>query len=111
MPTKLPLDTNDNPIPAMRLKHGGAHTIASSVASARNTTAFSPQTNIISLYATQNIFVKFGDSAVSAATTDHFFPAGTYYDISIGDESTGHYTHVAVLRESADGTVYISEKE
>lgn len=111
MATKLPLDTNDNPIPALRLKDGGAHVISTSVVSARNTTAFDADTRVISVYATQDAYLKFGDSSVAATASDHFFPAGVYYDISIGGDGTAHDAYVAALRVSADGSVYISEKE
>ncbi|MDH5722605.1 MAG: hypothetical protein OEY94_04700 [Alphaproteobacteria bacterium] len=112
MSTFLPQDSNDNPIPALRLKSGGAHSISAAAASARNSTAFAAETKIVSLYSDVAVYVRFGDSAVTAATTDHYFPAGLYYDIAIGGENTAHYTHVAVLRAGVtDGTVYISEKE
>lgn len=111
MTTKLPLDTNDNPIPALRLKEGGAHSINSSASSTRNTAAFADTTRIVSIYATQDVYINFGGSTVTAAATDHFFPAGVYYDVALGGDGVGHYTHMAVLRTSADGIVYISEKE
>jgi len=111
MTTKLPLDSNDNPIPALRLKPGGAHTLSTSAISARNVTGFSPDTRVISVYATQNVYLTFGDSSVSAGASDHFFPAGTYYDFAIGGDGTGHHTHVAALRVDTDGAVYLSEKE
>lgn len=111
MTTKLPLDTNDNPIPALRLKDGAAHSISTSVSSARNSTAFDAETRVISVYATEDVYLAFGDSSVTASTTDHFFPAGLYYDVAIGGDGTGHFTHLAALRVSADGAVYISEKE
>ncbi|MEM7651432.1 MAG: hypothetical protein AAF204_05050 [Pseudomonadota bacterium] len=111
MTTKLPLDINDNPIPALRLKSGGAHSINSSASSARNATAFADETRVVSLYATQDVYISFGGATVTASTSDHFFPAGVYYDIALGGDATGHFTHVAVLRASADGQVYVSEKE
>jgi hypothetical protein len=112
MTTKLPLDSNNNPIPALRLKGGAAaHSIASTAASARNSAAFDDETRVISVYATQDVYIAFGDASVSATSSDHFFPAGVYYDFAIGGDGTGHYTHLAALRVSADGTVYISEKE
>ena len=111
MATKLPLDTNDNPIPALRLKDSGAHVISTSVVSARNTTAFDADTRVLSVYATQDVYLKFGDSSVTATTSDHFFPAGVYYDVAIGGDGTGHATHLAALRVADDGSVYISEKE
>jgi len=111
MPTILPQDTNDNPIPAMRLKNGGAHTISVSASSARNTTAFNAETRVISIYADVDVYLNFGGSSVTAAGTDHFFPAGVYYDIALGGDGAGHYTHLAALRVDTDGTLYISEKE
>ncbi|MGQ0527339.1 MAG: hypothetical protein ACT4OY_04825 [Alphaproteobacteria bacterium] len=111
MPTTLPLDTARNPIPALRLKASGAHTVAASGTSARNSTAFNDATKIVSLYSTAAVYIKFGTSSVTAAVTDHYFPAGTYYDFAVGDADVGHYTHVAVLQVSDAGTVYISEKE
>lgn len=111
MTTLLPQDTNDNPIPALRLKQGGAHAITVTATSARNTTAFASDTQIISLYATSAVYIKFGNSSVTATSADHYFPAGIYYDIAIGGENSAHYTHIAVLRTDTDGYLYISEKE
>jgi hypothetical protein len=111
MTTKLPLDSNDNPIPALRLKDNGAHSFAVTAVSARNATAFNSDTRVVSIYTTENVYLAFGDSSVSATTSDHFFPAGTYYDFAIGGDGTGHYTHLAALRADTDGSLYISEKE
>lgn len=112
MPTLLPRDSENNVIPAIRLKSPGAHSIAATATSARNSTAFASDTQIISLYASVPVYVKFGTSSVTASSGDHYFPAGVYYDFSIGGGKVNHYTHVAVLRVgSTDGTVYISEKE
>lgn len=111
MPTYLPLDANGHPIPAIRLKNGGAHTISATATSARNSTAFDSATEIVSLYATGPVYVKFGDSSVTATASDHYFPTGIYYDFSIGGDETKQATYVAVLRADTDCTVYVSEKE
>ncbi len=112
MPTLLPKDSENNVIPAVRLKSSGAHAINATNTSARNATAFGADTQVISLYATVPVYVKFGTSGVSATSSDHYFPAGVYYDFSIGGGKVNHYTHVAVLRVGGtDGAVYISEKE
>ncbi|MGH1374789.1 MAG: hypothetical protein ACRBCK_00455 [Alphaproteobacteria bacterium] len=111
MTTLMPKDVNDNPIPALRLKDGGAHTITIGASSARNASAFNAGTRIISLYSDVPVYLTFGDSSVSADTNDHYFPAGTYYDISIGGDHSAHYTHVAALQTTTSGTLYISEKE
>ncbi len=111
MTTLLPQDLNDNPIPALRMKSGGAHSIAAGASSTRNSTAFDADTQIVSLYADVPVYIAFGDNTVTASSSDHYLPAGLYYDVSIGGDHSAHYTHVAVLQASSAGTLYISEKE
>jgi hypothetical protein len=112
MPTLLPTDMNNAPIPVVRLKaSGGAHAISATATSARNTTAFATGTQIVSLYATGPVYVRFGGAGVSATASDHYFPSGVYYDFSLGGDKVAQYTHVAVLRVSTDCDVYVSEKE
>lgn len=111
MHTLLPQDSDSNIIPAMRLMQSGAHKISATSSSARNSTNFNDNTRVVSVYATEPVYIKFGDSSVTAAATDHYFPAGVYYDFAIGGDRTGHYTRLAVLRVTGDGDVYISEKE
>jgi len=110
MPTVLPTDENNNPIPAMRLREGGAHKINITAVSARNAVAFDNGTRVISLYATVGIYVRTGGAGVTATATDHYFPALTYYDIAIGEEETGHNGYIAAIRADTDGVLYISEK-
>ena len=112
MTTAMPMDVNNHPIPAVRLKaSGGAHAIAASAISARNTVAFDAGTQVVSLYATVPVYVRFGGAGVTATASDHYFPSGVYYDFAIGGDKVGHSTHLAVLRVSTDGMVYVSEKE
>lgn len=113
MPTLLPIDADNRPIPAMRLRAGGAHTIAASATTTRNAAAFNSETQVVSLYATGPIYVRFGNSAVTAANTDHYFPDGLYYDFAVngGDLKGPKHTHVAVLAAGASCMVYVSEKE
>ena len=114
MPTLLPKDADNNPIPALRLRGtGGAHTIGATATSARNSTAFNAETQVVSVFATGPVYLKFGTSSVTAANTDHYYPDGIYYDFAIGggDIKGARYTHLAVLRVSGDCTVYVSEKE
>lgn len=111
MTTLLPVDSDNHPIPAVRLKPSGAHALSATVASARNANGFDAATRVVSLYATAPVYVKFGGADVVATASDHYFPAGVYYDFALGGDKVPHYTHLAVLRVSADGAVYISEKE
>lgn len=50
--TTLPRDSDNNPIPAMRLNPNGAHEIAATSVSARNSVAFDDNTRVVSVYAT-----------------------------------------------------------
>ena len=74
--------------------------------------AFDADTKVISVYASVPVYLKMGDVGVSATTSDHYFPAGVYYDFAIEGAASVHYSHIAALRaDGVDGTVYISEKE
>lgn len=110
MTTLLPQDSDSNPIPVMRLKDSGAHKVTITSSSARNATAFDAETRVIGLYSDVDIYIAFGDNTKTATTSDHFFPAKTYYDVAIGSDRTGHATHIAAISNGTDGTLYISEK-
>lgn len=109
--TMMPTDNDYYPIPALRLKDAGAHDIAATTTSARNATAFNENTRVVSVYATVPVRLKMGNGTVTAIATDHYFPAGVYYDFSISGGKDNQNTHIAVLADDADGSVYISEKE
>ena len=114
MTTLLPVDADSNPIPALRLRSGGAHSISAAASSARNATAFNAATKVVSLYATGAVYVRFGGASVTAAAIDHYFPEGLYYDFAVSGGESGkgaQNTHVAVIAASTNCTVYISEKE
>lgn len=108
--TTLPRDNDNAPIQALRLKPSGAHCIDATETSARNNTAFDTNTRVISVYASGAVYLAFGDSSVTATSSDHYFPSGLYYDFAIGGDKTLHTPYLAVLAEGADCTVYISEK-
>ena len=112
MTTILPIDANDNAIPALRLKDGGSHTISAVTgASAVNVGGFSSETKIVSIYATGGVYISFGDNGVVATSSDHYFPEGVYYDFAIGGYGVDHTPYIGALAATADCTVYISEKE
>ncbi len=112
MTTILPLDENEQAIPALRLRAGGAQSVAATTgASARTAAAFGSGTRVVSLYATGNVYVAFGGSTVTAGTSDHYFPSGVYYDFAIGGGRVAQYTNVAVMAADSACTLYVSEKE
>jgi len=111
MTTILPVDANDNAIPALRLKSDGAHSISATVlGSERNISGFETDTKIVSVYATGAVYLRFGENDVAASTTDHYFPQGVYYDFAIGGYGVDHTPYLAVRAVDADCTVYVSEK-
>lgn len=61
MTTFLPTDSDNHPIPALRLKDNNAHKISSGGASSRNITAFGEKTRVISIYATEDVYLRFGN--------------------------------------------------
>lgn len=109
--TTLPRDSDNTPIPALRLSPDGAHKIAATSSSARNTTAFNNTTRVVGLYATGDVYIKFGDNAESASSSDHYFPGGLYYDFAIGGDKNLHTPYLAVIAAAADCDIFISEKQ
>lgn len=110
MSTFLPRDDDQEPIPALRLRPGGAHALELGSDSVR-TTAFAPRTRVIAVYATAPAHVRTGGAGVVAAADDHYLPAGVYLHLSVGDDRKGAHTHLAARRAEADGTLHISELE
>jgi hypothetical protein len=111
MSTLLPRDDDFHPIPALRLRSGGAHRIDASANSARNIIAFDTDTHVIGIFATGPVFIRTGDAEVAASSDDHFFPEGLYYDIALGDERQGQHSHIAVLAADVSCILYVSEKQ
>jgi hypothetical protein len=112
MSTLLPKDDDNNPIPALRLRDGAAHKIIANDIVANNSTAFNQDTKVISVYATEDIYLEFGDISIVTTNASHFFPAGIYYDFAINNCKQAKDTHIALLKAGANNaTVYISEKE
>lgn len=111
MTTLLPRDADNAPIPALRLMPGGAHALAVGAASVRNAVPFAAATRVIGVYATGPVFVRTGDQTVTAATTDHYLPADTYLDLSLGGGKQGCHSHIAAVRAAGDCILHVSEKE
>lgn len=108
--TNLPLDTKGHPIPVLALKPGTAQKITSGAASARNATAFQSDTQVVTLYATEDMYIEFGDATVTASNTTHFFKKDRYRDFAVNDRNDMKFTHVAVLQVSNAGVLHISER-
>jgi hypothetical protein len=107
----MPFDDNLHPIPVLRFKEDGAHRIEAGSVSQRNATPFDPQTRVVGIFATGPVFLKTGNSSVTATAADHYFPGNVYYDLALGDSRRTQHTHLAVIAASDPCIVYISEKE
>lgn len=110
MPTILPTDENNTPIPALRLRDGGAHKLTVTGTSVRNAVAFDSGTRVVSVYATGPVYLRSGGVSITATVTDHYLPANIYMDIAIGGEEAAQSTYIAALRAEGDCVVYISER-
>jgi hypothetical protein len=89
-----------------RLKTGGGMSIDIDDSSAKNSVALS-KAKAVSLYSTTDCYIKFGGDTVTVSDSsyDFFLPAFMMRDF----ENTNPY--IAVIRDSADGTLYIGQYE
>ena len=63
--TLLPVDSNDNVIPALALKPDGAKTVSAMTSiSTRNATPFDSATRVLSLYADVPVYIRFGEANI-----------------------------------------------
>jgi hypothetical protein len=112
MTTILPKDDDNNPIPALRLKDGKAHKITATFVASKNSIPFDASTKVVSVFATEDIFIEFGDPSIVATTNSHFFPSGVYYDFAINTNKNAIDRYISIVQAGeSSGYVYISEKE
>ena len=109
--SKQPKDDANVAIPVLSLKFNGGQQITSGADSQRST-AFEPTTKVITVYATEDIFVEIGDDSVEAnQSTSHYIPSGIPYDLALGtDLNERQERFLAVIQVSTSGTVYVSER-
>lgn len=89
------------------------HVLWSNATSARVTDGLHAQTQWVRIYAAQDAHVAFGGSSVTASATDTTTP-GTASDMYVPAGTieyfwTGGGGSIAVIRDSLDGEVYITE--
>ena len=108
--SRQPKDDNNNPIPILPLKASGGQKVSIAAASARSTAV---TTQAVTLHANCNCYVEVGDSTVTASTsTSHYLPELQTYDIATGILfGTADTRHIEVIRDTADGIIFISERK
>ena len=106
--TELPRDIRGLTISALRPMIGGAHQIAITNTTAINSVAFNDATRIIGIWSTQDCHIEIATVSVVATTSDHFIPKELYFyfSITLGEVS---FTHIAGIRSTINGTLYVSE--
>lgn len=102
--SKLPLD--DSGVRIQALFPARAQSITVTATTARNSTDFGEDVTVVELTPDQDMFVKFGGGAVVATTSDVFLAAGVVYTYP-----TGGNLRIAAIRDTADGTLRITELE
>ena len=98
-------------VQVLRALVSGAHQITVAGTTARNSVAFNADTRAIEINADTDCFFQSGDNTVVATGTDHRLPSGETRVYSLGGDRQAQHTHIAVIQESAGGTLYISELE
>lgn len=83
---------------------GVSQAVSVVTASARTAAGVGEFTRKVMIYSSGDAYYNFGDSTVTATTSDTFIPAGSEHFVQIRG---GQY--VAFIRDSADGTAHVSE--
>lgn len=106
------VDEDNNYIPVTGLLDSGFHALAATTSThARNSTGFDAKTRIVWLYATEDMYIKFGGGTVQATNADHIFEKGMKMAFRVGTRQEQLYTHISALAVDTDGTLRISEAE
>lgn len=106
--TRLAVDDSGHPI--QMIGQGNRQNVAIGATSSRTATAFEATTNAVQIVGTSDCWYAFGDSSVESATTGanlgSYLPAGAilYQRVEKAVD-----THVAVIQDSAAGTLSVTE--
>lgn len=106
--TKQPRDDGNEAIPVLGYRSGGAQHI--NITSSSRSAAFADSTRVISIYATEACYIALGNAAISASASDHFIPADTYLDISLGSDIDSRKLHKYLAISGTGGIIHISER-
>lgn len=106
-----PAEVDGGIIQVMRAKAGAAHQISIAATTDRNSSAFATGSRVIEIYADVACYFQTGDNTVTASATDHYLPAQQARVYALGGDKQTQHTHIAVIRASGDGTLWISELE
>jgi hypothetical protein len=111
--TRLPRDDNNQSIPVLRFRTGGAQQASISSGGA---SSFSVPlgTRVVTLICSVNAYFESGIEGVTATSASHYIPAGLPFDMALGSDLSdidGYHNIISVIAVSTSGTAYISERE
>jgi len=112
--TKMPRDQNNNPVPALRARVGGAKRATTAGVADVRIGPFAAGTLVVELLCrTAALRYQTGDATVVADASSHFIDAGERLVRSLGNNDNGDgHTHISIIREGGtDGTLEVSELE
>jgi len=113
--TQLPIDDRGNAIQVLRPRLGGSQNVAAVTSSSTAIgTLIQTGTDVLTLWATDNVFYQTGTSNTDVDSSGHYLPQFERVQISLG-LSYGNineaHNNVSFLAESSACTVYVSELE
>lgn len=107
----VPKDDNRASIPLTPNTTAYAQTVNSTLSSAQTIT-FNAATTFIRTYAiSQDVYLKWGTTAVTSSNFDEVIPAGQIVDFFVPMQTTGVlYTQCTLIERSASATIIVIEK-
>ncbi|MBI1262962.1 MAG: hypothetical protein GC184_14690 [Rhizobiales bacterium] len=111
--TKMPRDQNNNAVPVLRARDGGARKSTTAGAGAVLIGPFGAGTLAIEIACrTAALRYQTGDGTVVADANGHFIEVGERLVRSLGANDTDRHTHISIIRVGAtDGTLEVTELE
>lgn len=111
--SKQPRDDGNEPIPVLGYKQGAGYQVPFTTSASNTSPTISDSVRVVTLYSTQDCFFETASIGDEANTeSSHFLPQGIPYDISLGTETDArlNFKLIAVIGATADGVLYISER-
>ena len=108
----LPKDDNGTPAQLTPARIALGRVVSSSISSS-TTRDLTTGTTLIRCYAkTQDVYLKWGSTAVTSSNFDEVIPAGQIVDLYVpNDSATGApYTTIRLIEQAATATITIIEK-
>jgi len=107
----MPRDENGNVIQLTPASTALSRTVSSSISSSTQVT-LNANTTMIRVYAvSQDIYLKWGTTAVSASNFDEVIPSGQVVDLVVPqDSSNSKFAALTVIERAATATIILIEK-